>query len=112
MLHWRGRRLSLAEETFMGLCESAGKSCRADFSHAFAFFDSRALTSRGKRDTTAGSSFTTLQGLRVRATEESRKDSCVFGQTARRRREHLVIPARRLSRQRHTKAGIAPLFQQ
>ncbi len=26
VLHWRGRRLSLAEETFIGLCESVGES--------------------------------------------------------------------------------------
>ena len=26
ILHWRGRRLSLAEETFIGLCESAATS--------------------------------------------------------------------------------------
>jgi DNA-binding transcriptional LysR family regulator len=28
ILHWRGKRLDLAEETFIGLCESAAASFR------------------------------------------------------------------------------------
>ncbi len=28
VLHWRGKRLNLAEETFIGLCESAGATLR------------------------------------------------------------------------------------
>lgn len=31
ILHWRGKRLNLAEETFMGLCESASISLRGHF---------------------------------------------------------------------------------
>ncbi len=34
ILHWRGRRLSLAEETFIGLCESACASLRLSASQA------------------------------------------------------------------------------
>jgi hypothetical protein len=29
ILHWRGRRFNLAEETFIGLCRSAAASLRA-----------------------------------------------------------------------------------
>jgi DNA-binding transcriptional LysR family regulator len=31
ILHWRGRRLNLAEETFIGLCETASKSMHKTF---------------------------------------------------------------------------------
>ncbi len=31
ILHWRGKRLNLAEETFIGLCESAATSFRTSF---------------------------------------------------------------------------------